>query len=191
SLTVTPALDTALVLRTAAIEGSRRAMSAGFGICLGCLAWGFAAGIGLAAVLAASSLLYGALRAVRAVYLAYLGIRILMSAGKRRFEATPMNPAYGVSPIRWVGRGLLTNLLNPKVGVFYVTFLPQFVPEGVRIAPFSIFLAGIRAAEGWLWFAFLTLATERLTRWLRRPSFSATLDRTTGLLFIGVGIVLM
>ncbi len=133
-LTVTPGLDTALVLRTAAVEGGGEARFAACGICAGCLIWGTATSLGLTELLAVSKLAYNAVRIAGACYLVYLGIR--MWARKREFniEADPLSDAAarsrnGNGGHRWLVRGLLTNLLNPKVGVFYVTLLPQFNPS--------------------------------------------------------------
>jgi threonine/homoserine/homoserine lactone efflux protein len=86
---------------------------------------------------------------------------------------------------------MLTNLLNPKVGVFYVTFLPQFIPAGVSVISFSMLLAAIHATEGMLWFLVLILATRPLSRWLRRPSVAKTLDRATGTVLVGFGLGLV
>jgi threonine/homoserine/homoserine lactone efflux protein len=196
-LTITPGLDTALVLRTAAVEGPRRAMLAGAGICFGCLLWGLMASVGLGAVLAASRLAYKVLRGAGACYLIFLGLKMLLRKG--RSGATlgdgALSEARGiptsVSPSRWFVRGLLTNLLNPKVGVFYVTFLPQFIPAGVSIMPFSMLLATIHAAEGILWFSVLTLATRPLARWLERPRVVRTLDQATGTVLVGFGLSLV
>ena len=99
--------------------------------------------------------------------------------------------ALSSSAPRWFVRGLLTNLLNPKVGVFYVTFLPQFIPAGVSVTLFSMLLAAIHAAEGILWFCLLTLATRPLSRWLRRPLVAQTLDRAMGTAFVGFGLGLV
>lgn len=85
----------------------------------------------------------------------------------------------------------MTNLLNPKVGIFYVTFLPQFVAAGVNVTAFSMLLASIHAAEGIMWFAALTLATRPLSNWLRRPRVGKTLDRATGLVLVGFGLELV
>ena len=188
-LTITPGLDTALVLRTAAVEGPRRAMLAGAGICLGCLTWGLASAIGLGALLSVSRFAYGVLRIAGAIYLIALGVRMLLR--------TPGGIAWGgelPSPDgagRWFTRGLLTNLLNPKVGVFYVTLLPQFVPAGVSVTWFSMLLAGIHATEGILWFALLTLATRPLAHWLERPRVARTIDRVTGTMLAGFGVGLL
>jgi threonine/homoserine/homoserine lactone efflux protein len=92
---------------------------------------------------------------------------------------------------RWFVRELLTNLLNPKVGVFYVTFLPQFIPAGVSVTFFGMLLAAIHATEGILWFCLLTLATRPLSRWLRRPRVARTLDRAMGTVFVGLGLGLV
>lgn len=196
-LTVTPGLDTALVLRTAAIEGPRRAMLTGAGICLGCLTWGLAASVGLGALLAISRFGYNALRIVGAGYLILLGARLWarsppsFSAADRHGVARPDAASSGEPGTRWFVRGFLTNILNPKVGVFYVTFLPQFVPAGVNVTAFSMLLATIHATEGILWFAALTLATRSLATWLRRPRVAKTLDRATGVVLVGFGLELV
>jgi threonine/homoserine/homoserine lactone efflux protein len=87
-------------------------------------------------------------------------------------------------------RGLLTNLLNPKVGVVYLSFLPQFIPVGVQVWSFSILLASIHATEGILWFFLLTNATELLSRWLKERRVVLVLDSAIGAIFIGFGLKL-
>jgi threonine/homoserine/homoserine lactone efflux protein len=186
-LTITPGLDTALVLRTAAVDGGRRALLAGIGVCLGCLVWGLAVSVGLGGLLAVSRLAYDLLRVAGAAYLIYLGLRLLT----RPAPSLDLDTRIGARTPSWFTRGLVTNLLNPKVGVFYVTFLPQFVPSGVSVTGFSMLLAGIHAAEGLCWFALLVLATRPLTRWLKRPRVAKGLDRVTGVVFIGFGVGLL
>src|SRR5437660_246223 len=139
-LTIAPGLDTALVLRTAAVEGARRAMLAGAGICLGCLIWGLAASVGLGGVLAVSRFAYDALRLLGACYLTFLGARLFFRGRPTLLPgedptARQTEPSHATGA-RWFTRGLLTNLLNPNVGVFYVTFLPQFVPAGIPVTGF-------------------------------------------------------
>ena len=188
-LTITPGLDTALVLRTAALEGPKRAMLAGAGICLGCLTWGVTASVGLGGLVAVSRLGYDTLRTLGACYLIFLGAKLFLRA--RPVLAPLDHSESGRAAEAWFARGLLTNLLNPKVGVFYVTFLPQFVPGGVNVSSFSLLLAVIHATEGALWFAALTLATRPLSSWLRRPRVARTLDRTTGVVLVGFGLDLV
>jgi threonine/homoserine/homoserine lactone efflux protein len=181
-LTITPGLDTALVLRTAAVEGPRRAMQAGIGICCGLLIWALIVALGLGAVLAVSQLGYQVLRIVGAAYLIYLGGRLIVRAGRSASasEGLVASAPPSASGGGWFVRGMLTNLLNPKVGVFYVTFLPQFIPADVSVVGMSVLLAGIHATEGVFWFAILVMATQPLGRWLRRPGVQAALDRMTG-----------
>jgi threonine/homoserine/homoserine lactone efflux protein len=196
-LTITPGLDTALVLRTAAVEGSRRALLAAVGICFGLLTWGLVASVGLGALLAASQVAYRALRLAGACYLIFLGVKMLL----RKHQSAPAIDDASSSPVfasavsasapRWFVRGLLTNLLNPKVGVFYITFLPQFIPAGVGVIRFSMLLAAIHATEGILWFCLLILATRPLSRWLRRPPVAQTLGRATGTVLVGFGLGLV
>jgi threonine/homoserine/homoserine lactone efflux protein len=193
-LTITPGLDTALVLRTAAVEGGKRAMLAGIGICLGCLLWGAAASFGLNALLAVSGFAYNVLRISGAIYLGYLGIKLFIRAYTSTSLDRAAEPVFrpdksGENSI-WLKRGLLTNLLNPKVGVFYLSFLPQFIPPGVQVWSFSILLALIHATEGVLWFLLLTSATGLLSRWLRKRRVVMALDSTMGAIFIAFGLKL-
>jgi threonine/homoserine/homoserine lactone efflux protein len=193
-LTMAPGLDTALVLRTAAVEGPRRSMLAGAGVCCGLLIWGLAASAGLGALLAASRMAYTALRIVGACYLIFLGTKILLrkyNGGLIVDDSSSQQGSERTSSTRWFLRGLLTNLLNPKVGVFYVTFLPQFIPTGVSVTLFSMLLAAIHATEGMLWFALLNAATRPLSRWLQRRRVSQALDRVTGTVLAGFGIGLL
>lgn len=183
-LTVTPGLDTAIVLRTAAAEGPARAARAALGVLSGCLAWGAAVALGLGVLLAASSLAYAVLKWAGAAYLAWLGLRLLLNP-RERFDLTG---AVAAKRGNWWLRGFLTNLLNPKVGVFYVSFLPQFVPAHVVAGPFVFLLAAIHAVLGALWFAALIAATTPLKRWLQRAAVVRWLDRMTGAVFIGFGL---
>jgi len=148
--------------------------------------------VGLGTLLAASRAAYTTLRLAGACYLIFLGAKLLL---RRRQSASAMDgalsPAACASGPQWFLRGLLTNLLNPKVGVFYVTFLPQFVPAGVAVTSFSMLLAAIHASEGIVWFALLTLATRPLSRWLCRPSVAPMLDRATGTVLVGFGVGLV
>ena len=192
-LTITPGLDTALVLRTAAVEGGKQAFLAGVGICFGCLLWGAAASFGLGALVAVSSLAYNMLRIVGAIYLGYLGIKLFIRAFARSSShntAEPLLQKQEGDGSLWLRRGLLTNLLNPKIGVFYLSFLPQFVPPGVQVWSFSILLASIHAAEGLLWFLLLTNATKFFSSWLRRSRVVMAFDSAMGAVFIGFGLKL-
>lgn len=221
-LTITPGLDNALVLRTAAVEGSRRALMAGLGISAGCLLWGAIAAFGLGSLLAVSTLAYDTLRICAAIYLFYLGIKLLWSTravrknsghaakqisgtgtvagtGTGTGTATGNGTAPPASRIAaatrpgstataWFVRGCLTNALNPKVGVFYITFLPQFIPAGADVLRFSLLLATVHAIVGMLWFVLLVAATRPLARWLSRPAVTRGLDRVTGAVFIAFGL---
>ena len=184
-LTVTPGLDTALV-RTAAVEGPKRGALAAAGIGLGCLAWGAAVALGLAALLQASLLAFTLLKWLGATYLVWLGIGMLLKP-RHSFELGG-GPVPARGDAAWLRKGLLTNLLNPKVGVFYISFLPQFLPLGVPAAPFIFLLAALHVAMSFVWFAALIGATRPISRLLQRAAVVRWLDRFTGGVFLGFGV---
>lgn len=184
-LTVTPGLDTALVLRTAAVESPRRAFFAALGICLGCVVWGLIVALGLGILLETSVLAYTILRWVGAAYLLWLGVQLILS---RRVDfGNGGSAASAATSFIWFRRGLLTNLLNPKVGIFYVSFLPQFIPADSDVPAMTVLLAAIHAGLGLAWFILLIAATRPIARALRRPPVIRTLDRLTGGVFLLFG----
>ena len=185
-LTLTPGLDTALILRTAAVEGPRRGALAAVGITGGCLIWGAAVALGLGALLAASSLAFSVLTWAGAAYLVWLGLGLILKP-RSAFDLAAGAPS-SEGDFTWLRRGLLTNLLNPKVGVFYISFLPQFLPAGVAPAPFIFLLAVIHAALGLGWSACLIGATRPIAGALRRASVVRWLDRVTGGVFLAFGV---
>lgn len=184
-LTVTPGVDTAMVLRSAASGGPRPAAYAAIGIALGCFVWGAAVSVGLGALLAASETAFTAVRWAGAAYLLYLGVKLILR------PRSGMGPAEigskAAAPWALLRQGLLTNLLNPKVGVFYITFLPQFIPAGATVATVSFLLATIHVLLSLLWFAVLIAAIVPMGRLLRRPRVAKSLDRITGGVFIAFG----
>lgn len=178
-LTVTPGADTMLVLRTAIVGGRRRGVLAGLGVCSGLFFWGAAAGLGLTAVVLASRVAYDALRIAGAAYLVYLAVTALR--GSRELDE-PQAPAPG----RPYVRGLLTNVLNPKVGAFYITFLPQFIPRHSSVLVCSLLFAAVHALEGVGWLSAVSLLSDRLAHVVRRRRVRRWLDRVTAAIFVAL-----
>jgi threonine/homoserine/homoserine lactone efflux protein len=190
-LTITPGLDTAIVLRTAAVEGPRRAALAAAGVIAGCLVWGAAVALGLGVLLQASSLAFTLIKWAGCAYLVWLGIGLILKprdSFQLSVPAGPVGPSPGKGDFAWMRRGFLTNLLNPKVGVFYVSFLPQFLPAGVAPGPFIFLLAALHGVMGLAWFAVLIGATRPLQGLLQRAAVVRWLDRLTGGVFLAFGV---
>ncbi|MBV6697866.1 LysE family translocator [Kitasatospora aureofaciens] len=186
-LTLTPGLDTALILRTAALGRRRQAWGVVLGIQTGTLVWGTLTSAGVTALLTASQVAYEVLRWGGAAYLVWMGIGMLRSRGDE--AAVEEGPADGGFGYGW-RRGTLTNLLNPKVGVFYVAVLPQFIPAGVPHFAAGVALTCVHVVEGVLWSAVLVGFAQAVRGWLRRPSARRLLDRVTGAVVVGFGVKL-
>ncbi|MFF1905835.1 LysE family translocator [Kitasatospora sp. NPDC058218] len=184
-LTLTPGLDTALVLRTSALGERRQAWGVVLGIQTGTLIWGTLTSAGVTALLTASQLAYEILRWAGAAYLVWMGIGMLRHRGG---GAEPERaPTGGGFRSGW-RRGTLTNLLNPKVGVFYVAVLPQFIPAGVPHFAAGVALTGVHVLEGVLWSAVLVGFARAVRGWLSRPAARRLMDRVTGAVVLGFGV---
>lgn len=183
-LTLTPGFDTALVLRSAAAQGWKRASATAFGVTLGCLVWGVAVGLGLGALLLASEMAYNLLKWLGAAYLLYLGVKLLINP-RTQAEAGQHAQNKEQSYVACFTRGLFGNLLNPKVGVFYVTFLPQFIPAGASVPPWCTLMALTHMVIGLVWNAVLIGSSQYFATHLRRPAVLKVMDRLTGCVFIG------
>ena len=186
-LAATPGVDTALVLRALVTSGARRALQAALGIAAGCLVWGAVVALGLGALLTASNIAFNVLKVAGATYLFWQGLKLLRrktTAG----QALTAGPAPSGSAF-WTG--FLTNVLNPKVGVFYVTLLPQFMVADVPAGPYIFALAGIHVGLSLLWFVLLVAAARPLQQWLARPRVQTAMDRITGAVFVAFGLKLV
>lgn len=178
-LTLTPGLDTALILRTASVEGKKEAFKAAMGINVGCFIWGAMVAFGLGALIAVSELAYNILKFCGAAYLCWLGITMLLRPG----SGLPVSDN-GKTAQNWFVKGMLGNVLNPKMGVFYVSFLPQFIPHGQPLIAWTFGLVAIHVVIGMSWSTTLILATRPLASFLKRENVSRWMDRCTGTLFI-------
>ncbi|MFE4460571.1 LysE family translocator [Nocardia tengchongensis] len=190
-LTVVPGLDTAVVLRAAVSRGPRNAFATAVGIGCGTLMWGVAAAAGVSALVTASEVAYSGLRIAGAIYLAWMGVG-MVRAGIRRSAAVPGSEVEE-SPQGLFGawaRGVGTNLLNPKVGVFYVAMLPQFLPDGVPPLLMGCVLAVVHNVEGMVWFAGIIGAAGVARAWLGRDGVRRGMDVVAGTAVVGFGVKL-
>ena len=188
-LTIIPGADTALVLRVAVARGRRHAYATAAGICCGALVWGAGAAAGISVLLTASRTAYTIMKIAGALYLTYLGARMLRDAFRKTTTAVAAKPV----PSRSFLQGFTTNLLNPKVGVFYVAMLPQFLPAGVPALPMGVLLALVHDLEAMIWFGLIIGGVDLTRRWWTGDSRAAirarrALDAITGTVLIGLGI---
>ncbi|MGY1633049.1 LysE family translocator [Geodermatophilus sp. SYSU D01186] len=188
-LTITPGLDTALVLRAAITRGRGDAFATALGVIGGVVTWGVAAAVGVSALVTASTVAYDVLRLAGAAYMLWLGGRILWRLLRRHGEFPDgAGPAGAVGAWRSARAGLLTNLLNPKVGAFYVAALPQFLPPGSSALGMGLLLAAVHAALSLVWFTLLITGARAMRRWLQRPRVSRSVEGATGIALIGFGL---
>lgn len=188
-LTIIPGADTALVLRVAVARGHRHAYATAAGICCGALVWGAGAAAGISVLLTASRTAYTIMKLAGALYLAYLGARMLRDAFRRKPAMEVVKRVAGRSFLQ----GLTTNLLNPKVGVFYVAMLPQFLPAKVPALPMGVLLALVHDLEAMIWFGLIIGGVGLTRRWWTGDSRAAirtrrAMDALTGTVLIGLGI---
>lgn len=189
-LTITPGIDTALVLRSSLAQSRRQAFATATGVCCGVFVWGIAAAVGVSALLTASTHAYDVIKLLGAVYMVWLGAKLLHVAWlrARSFDLDP--PAAASSPWRAGRRGFLTNLLNPKVGAFYLAVLPQFLPDGVPALVMGALLALVHVGLGLLWFTAIILGANRMRGQLTSGRSRSVIDAATGSVLIGFGISL-
>ena len=188
-LTVSPGPDMALVMRNALRYGSRAVLPTSAGIAAGSVTWGAISSLGVAALLAASAQLYQALKLAGAIYLVFLGAVALRAAWtSHRADDPAAAPREAVSGRVAFRQGILTNLLNPKVGVFYATFLPQFIGPGQPVFATSIALASIHAAMGLAWLNVYGRLASRLGDLLRGGRVRRAVESLTGAVLIAFGL---
>ncbi|MGW5002881.1 LysE family translocator [Streptomyces hydrogenans] len=181
-LTLTPGLDTALILRTAALGRRTRAWGVVLGIQTGTLTWGALTSLGVTALLTASHLAYEILRWAGAAYLLWMAVRMIAETFRRGGAGASAEVEVGGADTLSGGwrQGTLTNLLNPKVGVFYVAVPPQFIPAEAPHFAMGLALTSVHVVLGMIWSTVLIASATALGTWLRGARARRLLDRVTG-----------
>ncbi|MFE9581369.1 LysE family translocator [Nocardia sp. NPDC006044] len=182
-----PGPDFFIVTRSSALSGRRAGMACAAGIAGGVFLWSVVSAVGVAGLLAASALAFTIVKLVGAGYLMLLGVRALLAARRGGYETTADLPTGGPSAPAAFRQGLLTNLLNPKVAVFFLALLPQFVPAAPTVTD-TISLGAIAAAVSLIWFSVLANVVDALRGLLAKPVVRRTLDTVMGTILVAFGV---
>lgn len=183
-LTVSPGADMALVAKITLERGRRAALAATIGICSGLLVHATASALGLSVILATSAEAFTLLKLAGAAYLVYLGVQALRSSFRHETLA-PVAPRRTASPFL---QGLLSNVLNPKVAVFYLTFMPQFISPGDSVLIRSLAFAFAHGIMGVAWLTAYAYVLSRISAFLARSGLRSWLERVTGGVLIALGL---
>jgi threonine/homoserine/homoserine lactone efflux protein len=181
-----PGPDSLVVVRGLVRDGRRGGIRTAAGVLCGLVVWVAAAALGLSGLLRASEVGYDALKVVGAVYLVTIGVLSLRSI--RRSAATPDSSTSSGRGRSGFTAGLLTDVLNPKVGVFFITFLPGFIPAGYSVGWTTAGLGALFIALTALYFAGLIGATATIATWMSTDRIRRRLDAMTGLVLVGFGV---
>jgi threonine/homoserine/homoserine lactone efflux protein len=181
---VTPGQDTALTIRHALVGGRRDGVCAALGIAAGQACWALATAAGLAALLVASEPAFLALRLAGAAYLVLLGLQALRSAwrGSARRAHGPAEVAAGTA--KAFRQGMLSNLGNPKMAVFFTSLLPQFGQSFAELLALGLVFAVLTVT----WLSAYAAVVAKAGDALRRPRVRRTLDAVTGAVFVALGL---
>jgi threonine/homoserine/homoserine lactone efflux protein len=192
-LIIAPGPDMALVGRNALFGGRRMAVATAFGVGAGLVVWSFAASAGVAALLRSSEPAFLALRVIGAAYLFFLGVQALRAAWSRHGSEAPSDDGTtntarpDARPRRAFRQGFLSNLGNPKIAIFFTSFLPQFTPSGASF--FDLLPLGLAFCLMTLvWLAGYGVFVAKAGDVLRRPRTRRAIEGFTGVVLIGFGL---
>ncbi|MGW5416177.1 LysE family translocator [Actinomadura geliboluensis] len=194
-IAMAPGPSTVVIMRESVRSGRRGGLAVVLGNEAGVLVWGLAAAVGLSALLVASRLAYEGLRVAGAVVLVWFGVRALWRA--RRGWASVGAPeglegveggGAGLSGWRCFRLGLVTNFANPKAGVFAVSFLPQFVPDGWAVGWTLVGFSVLWALIDLAWYAVVVWVVGAARRVLGRPGVRRRLEQVSGVVLVGLGV---
>ena len=188
---VTPGQDTALTIRNTLAGGRRAGSFTALGVSTGQAVWTLAASAGVAALLVASEPAFVALKLAGAAYLVFLGAQALVAAFRRRAtksRAVAGAPSRALAPATAFRQGVLSNLGNPKMAVFFTSLLPQFAPAGGASFPVMLALGLLFCTMTLAWLSAYSVAVDRAGDVLRRPAVRRVLDAVTGAVLVALGL---
>jgi threonine/homoserine/homoserine lactone efflux protein len=193
-LIITPGQDTFFILGRSLSGGRPAGIAAALGVSAGTVIHTFAAALGLSALLATSPYAFTAVKIAGAVYLIYIGARALLTRAKELPGGNPRDGNEGGPDRQWSAfrQGVLTNLLNPKVALFFLALMPQFIEAGSANKVGAFLALGLTFVTlGLAWCVLLAVAAARLRgAFLRRPSMANVLNKVAGAMFIALGLKL-
>lgn len=186
---MSPGIDTALITKRTISDGRQDGFKMALGITTGSLVHTFAAAFGLSAILMQSAAAFEIVKYVGAIYLIYLGLTSFISRNKKKSTTVENqnNPEITKSAFK---QGLLSNVLNPKVAMFFLTFLPQFIKTGENATHQLIIMGVIYTLLSISWFFVYVFFINYLRGWLMSPNVQRIMDKATGLVLIGFGLKL-
>ncbi|WP_121663575.1 LysE family translocator [Metabacillus litoralis] len=183
-----PGIDTALITKRTISDGRKDGFSMALGITSGSFVHTFAAAFGLSAILLQSAVAFEIVKYVGAIYLIYLGISTFISRKKKDPAAENQQDAEMKKSA--FKQGLISNVLNPKVAMFFLTFLPQFIQTGENATQQLIIMGVIYTLLSISWFFIYVFFINYLREWLLSPTVQGIMDKATGLVLIGFGLKL-
>jgi RhtB (resistance to homoserine/threonine) family protein len=191
-LTLTPGVDTLLIVRNTARGGWKDGALSSLGICSGLFVHASVSALGIAIILLQTAWVFSALKLAGACYLVWLGGSCFKKAikGRGRPDVASHTSAQTFSAIRSLREGVLSNILNPKTVIFYMAFLPQFIDPSQSALSQSLFLASLHFVIAMVWQCTLALIVVYAKSAIGRPSISRLFDTVTGFLFVGLGLKL-
>ncbi|MCA1222843.1 LysE family translocator [Streptomyces sp. 8L] len=187
---VTPGPDLAMVLRNSMCGGQRAGAATALGAAGGSLLWAAVAAAGLAAVLRRSGTAFLGVRLAGASYLVWLGYQSLRNAGESSpsdESENPMTEAAPLTALTGFRQGVLSCLLNPKIGLFFMAASPQFLPGGESAFAFTLLFGLIDCLIAALWLLLVVKCTGRLLQWLKKPRVQQVLEFSTGGVLVLLG----
>jgi threonine/homoserine/homoserine lactone efflux protein len=212
-LTATPGADTMLVVRSVLRRGQQAGFATTFGVCLGLFVHATVSALGLSVLLVRSALAFNIVRWAGVAYLLFLGVQSLVRLAQANGDSdkTTLEPPTPTSTTAedtnaedtkhptsvWLRftrqrqaflEGLLTNILNPKVAVFYLAFLPQFISPGDPVLAKSLLLAGLHFSMGMMWLSFVTVLLGRFGSVISKGRTGRWLEGVAGVVLIGFGL---
>jgi threonine/homoserine/homoserine lactone efflux protein len=190
-LSVTPGPDTMIVLSNSVAGGTRSGIATTFGVKAGTLTHSVLAAVGVAAVLLQFASFYTILKLIGAAYLVGLGLYSLIKALTTRVAVVaPEGAQPRKGPWRCFVEGYLSNILNPKVVVFYVAVLPQFVAPGEPVVPATAKLASVHIGVSFVWLVLVSVFVGSAQQWLTRPSVRRAVNAVSGAAIAAFGVKL-
>lgn len=194
ALTITPGVDTLLIIRNTARGGWKDGVTSSAGICSGLFIHATISAVGIAVILLQTAWAYQLLKWAGAAYLIWLGWQSLRSAAKptnNLFDQSTTQAAGSFRPVRSLKEGFLSNVLNPKTVIFYMAFLPQFIDPNGSALQQSLMLAGIHFIIAMIWQCLIALMVNQAKDWLSKPKTNQWFNGITGSILMALGFRLL